>query len=144
MAQGIPRDKEEVLEALRPYFQLGCSVTKACKYAGIAESTVHTWVTNDDDLRVKVTAWQNEISAKARANWRAKVASGEFDASKQWLERTEKDEFSLRTENTAADGKDLYPTPIMAGVYVPSNNSNKESDGNESKNPGSTGGNISE
>lgn len=104
MAQGIPRNKEEVLEALKPYFQLGCSVTKACKYAGIAESTVHTWVTNDDDLRVKITGWQNEINAKARANWRAKIASGDYEPSKQWLEKNERDDFGIKTETDITSG----------------------------------------
>lgn len=130
MAQGIAWDKEKVIEALKPYFQLGCSVTKACKYAGLAESTFQTWVGDEPELRVKITGWQNEINAKARQNWRAKVAAGEFDASKQWLERTEKDEFSLRSEVTQADGKE-FPTPIMAGIYVPSNNSNETGNGNE-------------
>lgn len=144
MAQGVAWNKEIATEVLKPFFQLGCSVTKACKYAGIAQQTVDTWIQEDEGLRLKITGWQNEIAAKARQNWRQKVAAGEFDASKQWLERVEKDEFSLRTENTAADGKDLYPTPIMAGVYVPSNDSNDEGNGNEEENKGDTGGDVSE
>lgn len=115
MAQGIPRKKEEVIEALRPYFQLGCSVLKACKYGGVPQSTVQTWIDNDEDLRVKITGWQNEINAKARANWRARVAGGDYGASKDWLERNEKDDFSIRSEMTGADGKDL-PTPILLNV----------------------------
>jgi len=104
MAQGVERNKEEVLKALEPYFKLGCSVLKACKYAGVPPSTVDTWIQNDDDLRVQVTAWQNEISAKARANWRAKIASGEYLPSIQWLERNEKDDFSTKTETDVTTG----------------------------------------
>ena len=104
MAQGIPRDKEEIIEVLRPYFQLGCSVHKACKYAGVPQSTVQTWVDADDDLRSKITAWQNEINAKARANWRAKIASGEYGPSKEWLQANEKDDFSTRTETDITTG----------------------------------------
>lgn len=107
MAQGKAWDKQKAIEVLKPYFQLGCSVTKACKYAGIAQSTVQTWIDNDEHLRLEITAWQNEISAKARANWRAKIASGEYQPSLQWLEKQEKDEFANRTELTGADGVQL-------------------------------------
>ena len=107
MAQGKAWDKEKIIEVLKPYFQLGCSVRKACMYAGIAESTFQTWVGEDPELRVQIEAWQNEINAKARANWRAQIASGQFEASRQWLERNEKDDFSLRTEHTGADGSPL-------------------------------------
>lgn len=107
MAQGIPRDKEQTIEALRPYYQLGCSTFKACAYAGIPLSTVQTWIDADDDLRCKIVAWQNEMAAKARMNWREQVANKNYEASKQWLERKEKDEFSQRTEQTGADGVPL-------------------------------------
>ena len=116
MAQGKERNKEEVLEALKPYFKLGCSVLKACKYAGIPPSTVDTWIQNDDDLRVQVTAWQNEISAKARANWRAKIASGEYIPSIQWLERNEKDDFSIKTESTIQTTPDEHTSSKLEEI----------------------------
>jgi len=40
MAQGKARNKEETIEALKPYFKMGCSVLKACNYGGIPQSTV--------------------------------------------------------------------------------------------------------
>lgn len=100
MAQGIAWNKEKVIEALKPYFQLGCSVRKACKYAGIAESTFNTWIGEDLELRVQIEAWQNENSAMARKNWREKVRSGDYQASKEWLERypEERKDFSPRSE----------------------------------------------
>jgi len=131
MAQGVERKKEEVIEALRPYFQLGCSVLKACAYAGIPQSTVQTWINDDPDLRVRITAWQNEIAAKARANWRAKIAQQDYGASKDWLERMEKGDFSLRNEHTGPDGAPL-PTPIL-GTYVPANDGDKAGGGAHGK-----------
>ena len=110
MAQGKAWDREEVIKVLEPYFKLGCSVTKACKYGGIPQSTVQTWIDNDDELRLQVTAWQNEISAKARANWRAKIASGEYGPSIQWLERSESDDFSTRQEiDHTTGGEQMKP-----------------------------------
>jgi len=110
MAQGIPRDKEKVIGALEPYFKQGCSVNKACGYAGIAQSTVQTWIDADDDLRLKVTAWRNEPNTLARTNWIAKMAEGDFQASEKWLSKKEKDEFSDRNELTGADGEKLKIT----------------------------------
>lgn len=128
------------MEILKPYFQLGCAVKRACAYAGIPPSTVETWIQHDDDLRAKVTAWQNEINAKARANWRAKIAQQDYAASKDWLERNEKDTFSTREERTGADGAPL-PTPIM-GTYVPIHGGNQEGVGAVVPNTGGAGGNV--
>ena len=113
MSQGVGRNKEEVIEALRPYFQLGCSVLRACAYGGVPQSTVQTWINDDPDLRVRITSWQNEISAAARSNWRAKIEDNDYAASKDWLERNEKAEFSLRNEHTGAEG-----APIAVEIHA--------------------------
>ena len=108
MAQGKEWDKEEVIRTLEPFFKMGCNVKKACDYAGIPYTTVHTWVSNDELLRMKVTAWQNEPNRLARAAWIAKMASADgYDAGKEWMKRKEKDEFSDRVEHTGSDGAPL-------------------------------------
>ena len=104
MAQGTPRNKEKVIESLKPYFKLGCSVNKACDYGGIAQSTVQTWIDADDDLRLQITAWRNEPNVLARTNWVAKMAEGDYISSKDWISKKEKDEFSDRQEITGEDG----------------------------------------
>ncbi len=93
MSQGKKWNKKKVTGVLRPYFKLGCSVTKACQYAGIPQSTVDDWIQNDEVLRLKITAWQNEIRAKARKKWSGAINSGDVDKAITWLERKEKDEF---------------------------------------------------
>jgi len=107
MAQGIEWNKDEVIEILKPYFKMGCNVTKACSYAGIPRTTVQTWIEGDDVLRLKVENWQNEPNHKARSNWIAKIAEGDYPSSLEWLKRKEKDEFSDRQEFTGADGKEI-------------------------------------
>ena len=104
MAQGSARNKEKTIELLSVYFKMGCSVTKACKYGGIPQSTVQTWIDADEELRLQITIWQNEPNTLARANWIAKMAEGDYNSSKEWLSKKEKDEFSDRTEHTGADG----------------------------------------
>ncbi len=91
MAQGKAWKKEKVIEALEPYFKLGCSINKACSYAGVPQSTVQTWLETDDELRLKIGAWQNEVSLQ--------VAE-----AINWLSKKEKDEFADRRELTGEDG----------------------------------------
>ena len=104
MAQGVERNKEEVIRTLEPFFKLGCNVKKACAYAGIPYTTVDTWIQNDDDLRVKITAWQHEISTRARQVLRKQIEENNPAISLEWMKRKEKDEFSDRQEHTGKDG----------------------------------------
>lgn len=108
MSQGRAWNKDEVLKVLEPFFKLGCNVAKACEYAGISRTTVQTWIEQDEELRLKVEAWQKELSARARENWAKKLEEGDYNASRDWLERKDKDEFSQRTELTGSEGKDLF------------------------------------
>lgn len=117
MAQGKAWDKEKVTEILKPYFKLGCSVTKACNYAGIPQQTVDTWIQKDNELRLRITAWQNELSATSRRNVARKIEAKSESTSWKWLERKEKEEFSPRQE-VGVDGevaftiKDFYDAVI--------------------------------
>lgn len=112
MAQGKKWKKDEVFKILEPIFKLGCNVTKACAYAGIPRTTVQTWIEEDAELRLQVDAWQNEPNQLARKNWAKKLREGDFDASKEWIKRKEKDEFSDRQEHTGADGESLQITLV--------------------------------
>jgi predicted transcriptional regulator len=103
LAQGKAWDKEKIInEVLKPLFEMGYSVTKACKHAGITQSTVDTWIQNDDELRLKVSYWQGDVDRIARKNVINTIKSPEkkesLGVSIDWLEKREKDEFSTRTE----------------------------------------------
>jgi hypothetical protein len=115
MAQGKEWNKDEVIAVLEQYFKLGCNVAKACDYAGIPRTTVQTWIENDELLRLKVTGWQNEMNVLARNNWKAKMNEGDFDASKEWIRRKEKDEFSERSEVSGPNGEALVFTVVKYG-----------------------------
>lgn len=111
MAQGKEWNKEEVLTILEDFFKLGCSVSKACDYAGIPRTTVQTWIDNDEELRLKITAWQNELNIAARrtlANALKKKKNPSVSTAFEWLGKKEKDEFSERKEITGANGEDLF------------------------------------
>lgn len=110
MAQGVAYDKERTInEVLKPLFQLGYSVNKACHYAGIPFTTVNTWILNDDTLRQKINIWQNEVSIKARKNITARVLGkdapneirdekADVAMSHVWLRAREKEDWAERSE----------------------------------------------
>lgn len=98
MSQGKSWNKDEVIVILEPYFRLGCNVAKACSYAGIPRTTVQTWIEQDEELRLKIEAWQNEISVSARREWKRAIEGGNTTSAQEWMKRKEKDEFSDRTE----------------------------------------------
>lgn len=113
MAQGKawkPDEVSKIMNILAPYFKLGCSITKACNYAGMHRTTVQTWIENDEKLRLEVTAWQNEVNVAARKVWSKAISGGDVPRAIDWLVRKEKDEFSDRKEFSGPDGK---PIPIM-------------------------------
>lgn len=129
MAQGKPWKKEEVIELLKPFFKLGMNVNKACASAGIPQSTVQTWIGEDDLLRLKIEVWQKEITISALKAKKKAIERGDKFEAGWWLERKEKDDFSLRQEMTGKDGKDLVPSPMLGGQTkdaVPTNNSDTE------------------
>lgn len=115
MAQGKEWNRDEVIEILKPFFKLGCNVTKACNYAGVPRTTVQTWIEDDEELRLKVTGWQNEMSNLARKNMKKALEDGDKQTSLEWLKRKEKDEFSERTEQTGADGQPIVVKTVSYG-----------------------------
>lgn len=98
MAQGKAWDKEKILEALKPYLQLGYSVNRACILAQITNSTIWTWIEREPELRVKIRSWQNMVSAKSREVIVKSIQANNKEDAKWWLERREKKSFSTRTE----------------------------------------------
>lgn len=123
MAQGkayTEKEREEILESLRPYLEMGYSRSKACKFIGLDESTLSKWAKASESLSMKLQGWENLINSMVMSNIADAIRrEGELEDdlrkenSKWWAERKMKDDFSTRQENTGADGKDL-PTPILS------------------------------
>lgn len=124
MSQGIPRNKEKVIEALRPYFELDYSVKKACELVGVPQSTVQTWIDADDDLRVKIQGWQAQSSVLARKNWVEAIEKGiptkngpdKYTPAKDWLERREKGDWSTRTETDITTNGESINVPMTPAI----------------------------
>jgi transcriptional regulator with XRE-family HTH domain len=93
-----PYNKKAVLESLEPFFRLGYSRYKACKLTGFDEGLLNKWEKADSTISIKIDAWIAETNIKAREVWKEEIKQGSYQASKEWLERREKEEFSLKQE----------------------------------------------
>lgn len=109
MAQGKEytiEQRMELIEAIKPYLQLGYSLRRACEYAGVSHGTIYNWYVNDEALRTEIKAWQGLVNTQARQNIVEHIMGNtkkgikpDLDTSKWWAERRERDDFSVRQEN---------------------------------------------
>lgn len=110
MSRGKAWNKQKVLETLKPYFLLGYSITKACNIAGFDPSLVYRWADKDEEIALKIKAWQNKVSAKAREVVVNAILHDQDDQiARWWLERVERTDFAKpnRVELTGQDGQPL-------------------------------------
>lgn len=113
--RGVSKNKMATLEKLKPYFQGGLTINRAC--AGfnsqnhgrdyIARSTIQSWHEKDPEVRQIIDAWKDIPNVLARQTWVKQIQAGNYQAAKEWLERREPKEFSTRLELTGAGGVPL-------------------------------------
>ena len=136
MAQGkefTKEQREEILESLRPFLELGFSRSKACKMVGLNESTLSRWIKADEVLGMKVAGWENAVNKLVMANIfdALKAESKDQDdkkkeTSKWWAERKMKGEgFSQKVEQELSnpDGS-LKPVLVEIIDAKPEENTN--------------------
>ena len=132
-------NRDKVLDSLKKYLQLDLSVDRACsaynageydksriekrKPVFIAKSTVYEWMQQDEEFRSKIEFYKDTPNVLARQTWREKIAKGDYQAAKDWLERKEKSEFSLKTEVGITDkqGNDIIDKVSIHILTVPQN-----------------------
>lgn len=114
MAKGKPYTKETILASLRPYFEKGMSIQKACDHAGFEASTVYRWTQSNPDIASQIRALQGELGVKARENIKKAIESGDPQMSRWYLEKSklENVDFNSRTETTVA-GAQPFDLTIM-------------------------------
>jgi len=114
MSQGkafTPEQREMIIESIKPFLEMGFSRNKACEMVGLDPTTLSKWVQADEALSMKLTGWENTISALALHNMRDVIAKeGELEDTKKentrwWLERKLK-EFNPKQDITT-DGEKL-------------------------------------
>jgi hypothetical protein len=106
---GRPTDFTDAnVQKLKTVLQMGATIDEACRNAGIARSTFYYWKERFPIFSDMVDEWMdNPILAARAVVYKAINKDGDPATAKWFLERKKKDEFSLRTELTGADGQEL-------------------------------------
>lgn len=122
---GRPTDlTESLFREIKKSIIDGNDLRTTAKVCEIPESTLYTWHSDNYlNIRDKVEGWKRDRLIKlAEQNIDAIMCLGVNDkdtvkvvqdTSKFVLETLKKEQYSKRTEQTGADGKDLIPSPIM-------------------------------
>lgn len=120
---------EETLKKLDEAFLLGCTDEEACFYADISHQTLYNYQKDNVEYVERKEALKQNPFLLARTS----VIDGfkkNPELALKYLERKKKNEFSLRTEVTGADGKEL-PVPIIQLNGIRSDNSNEQDNSTE-------------
>ena len=114
MAQGrkwTTEERENIIQGIRPYLEMGFSRNKACELIGLTPSTLSNWVKEDESLGMRLAGYENVINTIAINNIASAVRKeSELDDdmrkenSWKWAERRMKNEFSLKTEADITSG----------------------------------------
>lgn len=83
------KEKENIVRSLKPYFELGYSLNKACILAKIPTSTANDIIRENEELRIEMEASQNLISVEARKVIAKQIKKGDVSLSKWWLEKVD-------------------------------------------------------
>jgi hypothetical protein len=112
----------EIVTKLEYAFSKSFTDEQACFHVGISRECLNNYCIANPGFRDKKEALKKNVSLKAKLNVVEGVESGELSASKWWLERKNKEEFSLRVENTGKDGKDMAVDVIIKDNIQPKPN----------------------
>lgn len=102
----------ETIAKLEIAFSNGASDKEAIFIGGIGSSTFYDYCQANPEFSERKEGLKDMVKYQARKNIVDAILEGDKQQSNWYLERKAKDEFSSRTENTGADGKDLIPDPM--------------------------------
>lgn len=92
---------EEVVSKLEYGFMKGLNITECCHYADISRPTFYEYIEKHPEFSDRIEELKSNPSTKAKLNIVEAIESGDTDLAKWWLERRNKDEFSLKQEIAA-------------------------------------------
>jgi len=89
---------EQTVEKLLYAFSCSYTDQEACLYAWINKATLYNYCEKNPWFIDQKEALKKQPNMLAKNNWLSKIKDGDYTASKDWLERKAKDEFSLKQE----------------------------------------------
>lgn len=110
MAGGRPTVFDEItIQKLEEAYSNDATDEQACFLANIAQSSLYNFQKEHPEFLERKKALKNMTTYQAKINIKNKVIDGDPSISQWLVERKEKNEgYSIRTEITGAEGKDLF------------------------------------
>ena len=88
----------EVLSKLEYGFMKGLTDAECCLYAGICKQALYDYCNKNPEFTDRKEDLKKQPSVKAKLNVTEAIDNGDIDLSRWYLERKNKDEFSLKHE----------------------------------------------
>lgn len=88
----------EMVQKLEYGFLKGLTDVECCLYAGISKQTLYDYCNKHPEFTDRKEDLKKQPSVQAKLNVTEAIEQGDVDLSKWYLERRNKDEFSLKQE----------------------------------------------
>ena len=98
----------EVLTKLEAGFMNSLTDEECCLYADISPKTLYRYIEKNPAFWQRKETLKRKPNIQAKKNWLKEIKGGNYNSSKEWLERKSRDEFSLRQEVDQKIEWDLY------------------------------------
>lgn len=89
----------ELLAKLEEWFMLSLTDDECCLYCDINPSTLYRYIEKNPAFWKRREILKRTPNIIAKKNWTDEIKQGNYNSSKEWLERKAKDEFSTKVEN---------------------------------------------
>ena len=86
----------EVLTKLEAWFMNSLTDEECCLYCDISPKTLYRYIEKNPEFWQRKEALKKKPNIQAKVNWIKKIQTNNYQASKEWLERKSRDEFSLK------------------------------------------------
>lgn len=97
----------EKMDEMRKFFLAGYTDEQACFSVGVSTSAFYRWLEKNKDFREWKEVAKKNPAMLAKLNLYACLKKADKDVSKFILERTEKENYSPRSEHTGAGGQPI-------------------------------------
>lgn len=89
---------DAVVGKLELGFKAGLNKTECCEFAGISRNALYDYLAKNPDFSNKIEVLQSHPSMKAKLNISCRIEKGDIELSQWYLERKNRDEFSLKQQ----------------------------------------------
>lgn len=90
---------DQIISDLKQAFMRDFTDEQAFRYANISNDTYYRWKNLSEEFVEEMDKAKDFIATAARKNITNRVAKGDTEVSKWWLERRERDAYSTRTQS---------------------------------------------